>query len=121
MSTRGIYTFKDEDGSAYHVYVQCDNYPSGALEYFDEAIKRAWPLPRFEADEFAAGFVCAAKGEHGGNCRLLNGKSYKVGDMGSEYHYTVTCQDGKLHIKYRGFSGTLAEMKTKVFDEEENG
>lgn len=120
MSTRGIYTFIDTDGEKYNVYVQCDNYPAGALNYIEAALQYAWELPRFEADEFAAAFVRAAKGDRGGNVRLLNGKSYKVGDMGSQYHYKITMKNGELFIEFKGFSGTLKEMQIKIFDEEES-
>lgn len=61
MSTRAVYTFKDSDGSAFHVYKHHDGYPTGAAQWLIAAKALAWPLPRYEADDFAAAFVAANK------------------------------------------------------------
>ena len=62
MSTRALYTFRSEDGSdEHHVYVHHDGYPTGAADKIVAALEFAWPLPRYEADEFAAAFVAANK------------------------------------------------------------
>lgn len=94
MSTRGIYTFK-EPGQSHHVYVHHDNYPQGAAEKFQKALKSGlcWPLPRFEADEFAAGFIAANK-DQPGNFRLANSRTAAC-DV--EYGYTIW-PDPKTHI-----------------------
>ena len=42
------------------VYKHSDGYPYGAVCWITKALEHAWPLPRFEADEFAAAFVVAA-------------------------------------------------------------
>lgn len=110
MSTRGLYTFRDEHDS-YTVYCQCDNYPSGAVKKIEAALKFAWELPRFEADEFAASFVAAEKPSGGGQVRLLNCQGDETFDMGQEYHYIITCKNKKLHIEFEGFSGDLVKMK----------
>lgn len=60
MSTRALYTFRDNDGS-YNVYKHHDGYPTGAAIAILNALTLAWVLPRYEADEFAAGFVAANK------------------------------------------------------------
>ena len=60
MSTRASYTFTDERGT-HHVYKHHDGYLEGAYEAITKALDCAWPLPRFEADEFAAAFVAANK------------------------------------------------------------
>lgn len=61
MSTRALFTFKDET-AAFNVYKHYDGNPSGAARVIRHAIDYfAWPLPRFEADEFAAAFVAAGK------------------------------------------------------------
>lgn len=66
MSTRALYTFRDEDGTAYNVYKHHDGYPTGAARVIRDAINYyAWPLPRFEADEFAAAFCAAGKSAFG--------------------------------------------------------
>ena len=62
MSTRALYTFRSGDGSEeHHVYVHSDGYPTGAADKIVSALEYAWPLPRYEADEFAAAFVAANK------------------------------------------------------------
>lgn len=60
MSTRAMYTFEDADGS-YNVYKHSDGYPTQAAEALIRALDYAWPLPRYEADDFAAAFVAANK------------------------------------------------------------
>ena len=41
------------------VYEHSDGYPDGAVCWITKALEYAWPLPRFEVDEFAAAFVAA--------------------------------------------------------------
>ncbi len=61
MSTRALYTFTDET-SSWNVYKHHNGYPTGAASVINAALKWfAWPLPRFEADEFAAAFCAAGK------------------------------------------------------------
>jgi hypothetical protein len=43
------------------IYKHSDGYPEGAVCWITRALEFAWPLPRFEADEFAAAFVAANK------------------------------------------------------------
>ena len=73
MSTRAVYTFKDERGE-HSVYVHHDGYPKGAALKFKAVLAsgNAWPLPRFEADQFAAAFVVANHGSPG-SVRLTSG------------------------------------------------
>ena len=63
MSTRALYTFMGtrSNPGRFNVYKRYDGYPSGALAVLKETLNYAWPLPRYEADEFAASFVAAAK------------------------------------------------------------
>jgi len=65
MSTRAMYTFIEPNHTdskrGYHVYKHHDGYPSGAVQWIKAALDHAWPLPRFEADDFAAAFVAANK------------------------------------------------------------
>jgi hypothetical protein len=52
------------------LYRHCGGYPDGAggvLAALEQAIPFAWPLPRFEASDFAAAIVRAWKTEGGGN------------------------------------------------------
>jgi hypothetical protein len=66
MSTRACYRFFPLNGpndwpGVVTVYKHRDGYPSGAAEAIEAALPHAWHLPRFEPDEFAAGFVRANK------------------------------------------------------------
>ena len=69
MSTRACYRFFPENGpndwpGVVTVYRHHDGYPSGAAKAIEAALDHAWKLPRFEPDEFAAGFVTANKCPH---------------------------------------------------------
>lgn len=88
MSTRACYTFKDETGE-FHVYKHHDGYPTGAASFLVGTAAKAWPLPRFEADEFAAAFVAVNK-KSGGDVRLMqSGDIRKIAPGDIEWHYTV--------------------------------
>lgn len=43
------------------VYKHSDGYPDGAVCWITKSLEHAWPVPGFEADEFAAAFVAANK------------------------------------------------------------
>lgn len=93
MGTRALYFFKDYDADQFHVvYKHWDNYPSGALDFITAARDGglSWPLPRWEADEFAAAFVSANKRECGG-IRLRPPSPDVPGapDCCDEYRYVV--------------------------------
>jgi hypothetical protein len=94
MSTRAVYTFRDQD-SQHAVYKHYDGYPTEALGFIENALARAWPLPRFEADEFAAAFVAANK-TSSGNVYLTTGPE-RHGDLA--YRYEVTCRDATLRVE----------------------
>jgi hypothetical protein len=113
MSTRAVYTFQDDGEGlheSYHVYKHHDGYPEGAAKWIEKALDHAWPLPRFEADDFAAAFVAANKpskaqviaespyfaepenqkyAPQGGGVRLMlaGGPEIFPGDI--EYHYVI--------------------------------
>jgi hypothetical protein len=113
MSTRALYTFTDAtiNCTAHNVYKHHDGYPSGAAKTLTAAMAYAWQEPRFEANEFAASFVAAAKmeiyknvelfgpGSAGGGVRLMpSGAPQRVADKNCadiEYRYAVYL-DGKL-------------------------
>lgn len=86
MSTRACYGFRDSHG-IHHVYVHHDGYPEGAVEKFKDTLasRVIWKLPRFEADEFAAGFVAVNKTSDG-SVRLTHGPE-QHSDI--EYYYIV--------------------------------
>ena len=94
MGTRAIYIFEDEHEEV-HVYKHYDNYPQGAVDFIEEAKACAWPLPRFEADEFAAAFVAANKNRKGGEVRLVNALFKDRDEMleandWCDYHYVIS-------------------------------
>lgn len=118
MSTRAAYTFIDREGQdgTHHVYKHHDGYPSGALKAITAALRFAWDLPRFEADEFAAAFVAANKPRHGGGVRLTH--DWKLhGDLEFRYeiffyHETLMISAYDLHNDERAiFIGTFAEFE----------
>tara|TARA_R100001443_G_scaffold108189_1_gene118446 strand:+ start:4718 stop:5140 length:423 start_codon:yes stop_codon:yes gene_type:complete len=94
MGTRAIYIFEDEHEEV-HVYKHYDNYPQGAVHFIEDAKAYAWPLPRFEADEFAAAFVAANKNRKGGEVRLVNARFKDRDEMleandWCDYHYVIS-------------------------------
>lgn len=97
MSTRAIYTFRDNQDE-YHVYKHMDGYPSGAVGAIENALAFAWPLPRFEADEFAAGFVASNKSGTGGVRLLHSGKWQDIAPGDIQYRYEIFEMDGKLYV-----------------------
>ena len=69
MGTRSNIIVAD-DHSRIQLYRHWDGYPDGeggVLADLALALPYAWPLPRFEADDFAAALIRAWKGEGGGN------------------------------------------------------
>jgi len=136
MSTRAMYTFKDERDTI-HVYMHSDGYPEGGLSWIANARKLAWPFPRFEASDFAAAFVGANKQNYG-NVRLCGPAYQKASDFSgdSEYWYQISFRKDNLHIEIytvqwwdephtetRIFSGTLdkaiKKFKPKWLDDVE--
>lgn len=63
MSTRACYRFWSQDGwpGVVTVYKHQDGDPTGAAKAIGAALDFAWPLPRYECEEFAAAFVAANK------------------------------------------------------------
>lgn len=119
MSTRALYTVKDADtkaqpargayqpaikarkGDAFNVYIHGDGYPTGAAAYVKGALKYAWELPRFEADEFAASLCASAKeGIKGGNARFMpQGDPRKVAAKNCadiQYRYFIAAHDSGI-------------------------
>ena len=94
MGTRAVYVFKEESRS-FCVYKHWDNYPEGAAGFLTNTIDNAWPLPRYEADEFAAAFIAANK-RGGGDCRYTD-KPESHADI--EYVYEVLqAKNGQLIV-----------------------
>jgi len=143
MSTRAVYTFKD-DSYIVHVYKHHDGYPSCASAVLIEAQKLAWQGSRFEADEFAAAFAAAAKNgivrdlsaiksprqDFGGGVRLIGACVETAAAMmephqfasDTEFLYEITgpdkvsawrADDGKRATKKPFYTGTFAGLAKK--------
>ena len=97
MSTRAVYTFVENDKEFFPVYVHHDGYPSGAASKIVEAFKKAWPLPRFEADEFAAAFIAANKDKEG-SVRLTTGPQ-NHSDLDYVYEIFQSSRNNQLCIR----------------------
>ena len=98
MSTRAIYTFKDDDGSVFTVFKHWDGYPSGAYKFIQNAFAYSWELPRFEADDFGAGFIAGNKPKGGGDLRLINDATTNADVLGIEYHYMIEPEGDRLKV-----------------------
>jgi hypothetical protein len=120
MGTRAIYTFEDATDER-HIFVHYDGYPTGAATYFKQWLDAGvtWTIPRFEADEAAAGFVAAIK-TGAGNVRIA-GARFSYSDV--EFGYRLFMRGNELHVQcattdYWGdapaehiiFDGTMAEF-----------
>lgn len=104
MSTRCSIEFKDAFGS-FNVYQHSDGYPSSIVPNIQRALKQAWELPRYEADECGAAYVAANK-TGAGNLRLMDGGPrawVKICD--ACYHYVVTLEGGELLVTVYTRSG----------------
>lgn len=123
MSTRAVYTFIDSDDT-FHVYKHHDNYPTGAVKFIENALKLSWELPRFEADEFATGFIAANK-NYPGNIRLTTHYE-RHGDL--DWRYEIYFDNKHLDLminvfafrwgngQKKLFTGTLKEFKEQAED-----
>jgi hypothetical protein len=96
MGTRAIYTFEDATDER-HIFVHYDGYPTGAATYFKQWLDAGvtWTIPRFEADEAAAGFVAAIK-TGAGNVRIA-GARFSYSDV--EFGYRLFMRGDALHVQ----------------------
>lgn len=98
MSTRANIIIRDECKQI-QIYKHSDGYPSGAIPAIQKALALAWPLPRWEADDFAAAFVAANK-DRGGQIYIdgtwIEGKT-EHGDI--EYLYFVEFDADQKMVK----------------------
>jgi hypothetical protein len=108
MSTRCAVTVKD-DRHTFHIYRHGDGYPdgpNGVPATLGQAIPFAWPLPRFEAMDFAAAIIRAWKERGGGNIYFCADPDLH-GDL--EWRYTVTFENGALQIEvFDVYEGAIA-------------
>lgn len=131
MGTRSVFTFKDGYRIA-RVYQHWDGYPSGAVDAIRAALSKAWPLPRYEPDEFASAFITANK-SGAGNYRVIGSvvqapetflKPYEFA-FDIEYSYLIEPGDDLMITAYeigadgeevQIFKGSLSEMETWTED-----
>lgn len=108
MGTRAMYSFTTGN-ETYHVYKHWDGYPQGAAKFIEKALPYAWPLPRFEPDEFACAFIAGNKKAadpkkdpygQGGDIRLMESGDWRsVAPRDLEYRYEISAPDGVLHVR----------------------
>lgn len=116
MSTRACYVFKNNPmarllGDRYVVYGHQDGYPTGALEKITAVLtaKLCWELPRYEAADFAAGFIAANKDGGGGIYITTDEKHH--GDLA--YTYEITFVDE--HLWVRAYKGNETKPENEIF------
>jgi hypothetical protein len=89
MATRSNIIVEDAY-SRIQIYRHWDGYPEAVIPQLIQALPFAWPLPRFEADDFAAAIVRAWKEEGGGHIRIDgNPKGFELVHADTEYVYVV--------------------------------
>jgi hypothetical protein len=120
MSTRATYTVYDRH-DIFTTYIHTDGYPSGALRHIANALPWAWPLPRFEAADFAAAIIAGNKEEGGGSVYITRDK-YDHGDLA--YNYNITVKQDRIWVviedMYKnevvgcGFLDVLQEMFSQI-------
>lgn len=102
MSTRAtVSVFDAED--RFDLYQHTDGYPQGEhgmVGKIDAARALAWPLPRFDAMDFAAALVAVLKERPGG--AYLTRSAQWHGDR--DYHYDVTAEGSRLVVEISGFT-----------------
>lgn len=97
MATRCTIKVLD-DRSAFYIYRHFDGQHYGFYGVPGEimsALPFAWPLPRFEAGDFAAALVRAWKLDGGGDINLTTGHD---AHPDTEYQYDLSCRNGALWL-----------------------
>lgn len=94
MSTNALICITHDEGS-FWIYKHHDGYPAGIKACLERALERAWPLPRFESDEFAAAFVAANK-TGSGDIRLV--PSLKRHEMWFDFIYRVQASGASMSV-----------------------
>jgi len=112
MSTRAVYTFKDERDT-FHIYKHHDGYPTGAAEWIAKAIPNAWALPRFEACEFAASFVAGNKDRAGAVYLTTDWKAH--GDLAYRYEITAVGKNLMVSAFHKVWNETADDIYTEIF------
>lgn len=103
MSTNALIYVVEQSGTfenptkTYAIYKHWDGDPQGVQTMIERALTLAWPLPRFEADEFAASFIAANK-TGSGDVRLVNPD--EASNTWFDYVYVIDHMEGsdKLNV-----------------------
>jgi hypothetical protein len=114
MSTRAVITFAD-DGQQFHVYKHGDGKPAEIGKALDATLPYAWPLPRYEATDFAAAFIAANKLKHGGGiCLTTHWADH--GDL--DYRYLLYVSERKVMVRAVCMSMSTPDVLTEqlLFD-----
>ena len=119
MSTRSNLIIEDGHDRI-QLYRHCDGYPDGAggvLADLELALPYAWPIPRFEASDFAAAIVRAWKTEGGGNIYIDGSpKGWELIHGDTEWVYVVKPRKKPARIK-QGFRDIhTGEPLVEVYD-----
>jgi hypothetical protein len=111
MGTRCCITFVDErNRKGLHVFRHWDGYPEAVIPDLVEAFvkDKTWDLPRYEADEAAAGFIATHK-NRGGNYRIQRTWNESC-DI--EWHFVVMRQGRYVFCHYGNPTGGNYSHKT---------
>ncbi len=95
MGTRAVITFKSMTES-FAVYVHTDGVPENIIPALQSAKQYAWPLPRFEAEDFAAAFIAAHKPPCGG---AIYCTTCAADHDNLAFHYVVTADGASLFVE----------------------
>ena len=95
MSWNSVITVTDEHDS-HAIYVH-DGPPDHVLTSVEVALAFAWPLPRFEADDFAAALVRVMK-KGGGGVALSTGLERHAGLAWHYYMSQDSANESRLRI-----------------------
>ncbi len=124
MSTNALIEFYEIDSDrSFYVYQHWDGNPNGVAHALADALPYAWPLPRFEADDFAAAFVAGNKPKKGGHIRMSNGNNfrhftYRVTFKNSDLWVRVENGDDKLDILFEGSFQEFCQFDVQMQIEE---
>lgn len=109
MGTRATITIKD-DASRFHLFRHWDGYPendAGVIAGLQKVIDgpKVWPLPRFEADEFAAGIIATLKSGEG-DYRIIKNPN----KLYANYRYTIVQKDNGIQVTWYSDSGKRGKV-----------
>ncbi len=100
MGTHAVFVVKGHEHAAeddnHFVFRHWDGYPSVIMPDLLKVLPFAWPLPRFEPDDFAAAIIRAWKEEGGGNIRTAKDE-YVV----SNFFYVIYPKNDQVWVEIR--------------------